>query len=91
MTRRVDTGIVDGCQAAAVGVAQFAGAAVVHRAPLGHGLTHAAIHAWRVGARVGKLAPASYISVPALALSIPIWSCFTPPLVQTRLRGHGAS
>lgn len=46
MTQRADTDIVDGRQAAAVRVAQSAGAAVVHCIPLWHGATHATVHAW---------------------------------------------
>lgn len=65
MTRRADAGIVNGCKAAAVSVAQSAGAAEVNRTPLGHGAAHGAIHAWRGGAWVTKLAPASYVSIPA--------------------------
>lgn len=65
MTRRADADIVDGRQAVAVSEAQSAGAAEIHRIPLGYGATHAAIHAWRGGAWVTKLAPASYISIPA--------------------------
>lgn len=65
MTRRADADVVDGRQAAAVGEAQFAGAAEVDRVLLGHGATRAAIHAWRGGAWVTKLAPASHISILA--------------------------
>lgn len=65
MARRADADIVDGCQAAAVSEAQSAGAAEVHRIPLGYSITRAAIHAERGGTRVTKLAPASYISIPA--------------------------
>lgn len=90
-TRRADASAVDRRHAAAVGVSGSAGAAEVHRVPLGDGPTRAAVHAWQVGARVMELAPAAYVSVPALALSIAIWSRFTSPLVQARLRGHGAS
>lgn len=90
-TRRAEAGNVDGCHAAAVGVAHSAGAVEVHSVPLGDGATRTAVHTWRVVARVVKLAPAPYVSISAFALSIAIWSCFTPPLVQTRLCGHGAS
>lgn len=65
MARRADADIVDGRQAAAVSEAQSAGAAEVHRIPLIDSITRAAIHAGRDGTRVTKLAPASYISIPA--------------------------
>lgn len=61
-TRWADTDIVDGRDAAATGEAKFADAAVVHRFPLGHGQTRAFVHAWRAGAWVRELAPASYES-----------------------------
>lgn len=51
--------------AAAVSVAHSAGAVKVHGVPLGDGTTSAAVHAWRVVARVMKLAPASYVSILA--------------------------
>ncbi len=63
-TRRADADVVDGSQAAAVGVAEFAGAVEVHRVPLCHGATRGAIHTWRGVARVTKLAPASCVSIP---------------------------
>lgn len=91
MTRRADADVVDGRQAAAVGEAQFAGAAEVDRVLLGHGATRAAVHAWRGGARVTKLAPASHVSILAAALSVSVWARLTRPLVQTHLRGHEAS
>lgn len=65
MARRADADVVDGCPAAGVSEAQSAGAAEVHRIPLEYSITRAAIHAGRGGTRVTKLAPASYISIPA--------------------------
>lgn len=87
MTRRAGTNIVSRRQAAAVGETQLAGAAEVHSVPPDHSTTRAAVHAWRGETRVTKLAPASYVSIPALALFISIWTGFTLPLVQTYLRG----
>ena len=63
--RWADAGVVDGRQAAAVGVALPAGAAEVHRVVPEHSLTRVAVRAWLAGARVEELALASYVSVPA--------------------------
>lgn len=62
-TRRDDTGIDNGCHAAAVSVAKFTGAVEVHRISLGYGATRAAIHARRRCAWVAKLATASHVAI----------------------------
>lgn len=58
LARRADAGVVDLRLAAAVGVAQAAGAAEVHRVALGDGAAGAAAQARRAEARVRKLTPA---------------------------------
>lgn len=65
LTRRAGADVVDGRQAVAVSEARSAGAAEVHRVPLGDSVTRATIRAQRGVAWVTKLAPAPNISILA--------------------------